>query len=664
MDNFARVGRLALRLRGTFVVAVTSALAVGVLWGGNISAIGPFLEIATSGKSPRAWVADRVEKTEATITAFSDEVRQLESATADDESTQRSRSGELSAKRVRLEAARDSLEYYRWIQPYVIRFLPDSAFQTLVLIVGLLVLGTIIKGLFLIAQSIAAHRLAQRATFDLRKQFFRRTLRMDLANLGVDANSDRISRFTYDMENLSAGLQTLFGKAIREPLKMAACLIGAGWICWRLLLISLVIAPLAAFLIRKLAKSLRRANRRAMEEMAQIYSRLNESLEGIKIVKAFTMERHERRRFHGSSKKYYFHAMRIALYDSLSRPMTELLGIFTIGLALLAGAHIVLNKETHLLGIRICNQPLSFSELVMFYGLLAGISDPARKLSEVFSRLQRAAAASDRIYQMMDRESRINDVPNPRPLVRHHRDLVFRDVSFSYAPGVPVLDKVNLRIERGETVALVGPNGCGKTTLANLIPRFFDPTTGSVELDGIDLRQVRRRDLRRQIGLVTQDTMLFDDTVLNNIRYGAPQATYEQVVAAAEQSHADRFIRGRLANGYQTMVGSRGGDLSGGQRQRIALARAILRDPAILILDEATSQIDLESEQVIHQVLKQFILDRTTVIITHRMSTLSLADRIVVMDSGSILDVGTHDQLVGRCTLYARLCDIQFKVIA
>jgi ATP-binding cassette subfamily B protein/subfamily B ATP-binding cassette protein MsbA len=262
---------------------------------------------------------------------------------------------------------------------------------------------------------------------------------------------------------------------------------------------------------------------------------------------------------------------------------------------------------------------------------------------------------------MYDREPAVRNPVRPKVVRRHGRDLVFDAVSFSYTTGHPVIDEINLRIPFGESLAIVGPNGCGKTTLANLIPRFFDPTSGAIQLDGIDVRDLRLRDLRRQIGIVTQEPLLFDDTVYNNIRYGAPGARRDDVLNAAKQAHAHRFIETRLENGYETMVGQLGGRISGGQRQRIALARAILRDPAILILDEATSQIDLESEQLIHKVLEQFKRDRTTILITHRLATLALADRILVMQSGRIADLGTHEQLLGRCDLYRRLHQIQFK---
>jgi ATP-binding cassette, subfamily B, bacterial MsbA len=227
-----------------------------------------------------------------------------------------------------------------------------------------------------------------------------------------------------------------------------------------------------------------------------------------------------------------------------------------------------------------------------------------------------------------------------------------------------VLDRVNLRIRCGETIAIVGPNGCGKTTLANLIPRFFDVGSGAVEIDGIDVRQARLRDLRRQIGIVTQEALLFDDTVYNNLRYGSPHATREQVIDAAKQAHAHRFVEQKLEHGYETVVGTGGTRLSGGQRQRIALARAILRDPPILILDEATSQIDLESEQLIHKALEHFVRNRTAILITHRLATLDLADRIVVMQSGRVQDFGSHGELMSRCELYRRLYQLQFREAA
>jgi ATP-binding cassette subfamily B protein/subfamily B ATP-binding cassette protein MsbA len=306
------------------------------------------------------------------------------------------------------------------------------------------------------------------------------------------------------------------------------------------------------------------------------------------------------------------------------------------------------------------SKPLSWPTLLIFYGLLVGTADPARKLSDVFSQLQAGIAAADRIYALVDREPNVRDPEHPRPMPRHSKDLVFDGVDFAYQPAHPVLHDIHLTIRFGETVAIVGPSGCGKSTLANLICRFADPTAGVIRLDGIPLPDVRIRELRSQIGLVTQEPLLFDDTVMNNIRYGSPGASDEAVIEAAKQAHAHRFIEEELPEGYQTVVGPLGGQLSGGQRQRIALARAILRNPALLILDEATSQVDLESERLIQTVMEQFIRGRTAVVITHRLGALVLADRIVVMQDGRILDAGAHNELIARCELYRRLYQIQF----
>lgn len=665
MNNFARALRLTLRHRWTFAASVVCALGVAVLWGGNISAIYPFIAVALEGKSLHEW-ADR------SVTLSNERITDLNATIARCDSELQAQAGDKEAKLVRersraehqLSAEQRALTRNEWLRDKIILpYLPNDAFQTVVIVAGLLVVSTLLKCVLLIINAILVSRIVQLAIFDLTKTFYRHTLRMDLAHFNAEGASDLMSRFTYDTECLANGLRELFGKFVREPLKMVACLAGAAWISWQLLLLSMLLAPLAAVSIGALSKALKRANRRAMEEMSTIYSTLDETLQGIKVVKAFTMERYERRRFHLNSKKFFQKSMRIARYDSLTRPLTEILGISTICVALLAGAYLGINQKTHLFGIKMSERPLTIEPLIVFFGLLAGASDPARKLSEVYSRIQRASAAADRIYQLIDRRPSVVDPVKPVPLGRHRRDLVFEGVQFQYATGNPVLHDIDLRIGFGETIAIVGPNGCGKTTLANLIPRFYDPVKGSVRIDGVDLRDARLSDIRSQIGLVTQETLLFDDTVYNNICYGSPHATPAQVKAAAQQAHA-QFIETKLADGYETVVGPRGSLLSGGQRQRIALARAILRDPSLLILDEATSQIDLESEQLIHKVLEQFIRNRTTVIITHRTATLALADRIVVMQAGRILDVGTHDELLRRSELYSRLYSVQFSEAA
>jgi ATP-binding cassette subfamily B protein/subfamily B ATP-binding cassette protein MsbA len=666
MGNFARSVRLALGYRWTMAASTVCALIVATLWGGNISVLLPLVEVVANNQSLSQRVDDAIVESQRSAQQHAAAARQLEerlaAAPQSDDAAATRREVDLAV--ARQAAAERDLKRLELLKPWIDAYLPKDPFQTLVLIVALLLVATIIKDTFLTTNSFLVNRLAHLSTFDLRKDFYRRTLRMDLGTFTESGTSDLLSRFTHDVDQVAVGIQTLFGRAVLEPLKMVACLVLAAYICWQLLLLSLIVAPLAGLLIVFLSRTLKRANRKALEEMSSLYAILVETFSAIKVVKAFTMERHERKRFHGTSKKCYRKAMRIALFDGLINPVTEVMGISTICLATLFGAYLVMNRETHLLGIRMCSRPLALSELLLFYGMLAGVSDPARRLTEVFNKLQRAAAAADRVYQLLDREPNVCDPPRPRSLPRHHRELVFDKVSFGYTRQQNVLEDIDLRIPFGETIAIVGPNGCGKSTLVNLIPRFFDPVSGSVRLDGVPLDALRLRDLRSQIGLVTQETLLFDDTVLANIRYGCPHATREQVIEAARQAHAHKFIEQKLENGYQTVVGQGGGRLSGGQRQRIALARAILRNPALLILDEATSQIDLESEQLIHKVLEQFIRHRTTVIVTHRLATLALADRIVVMSSGRIADLGTHDQLLARCDVYRRLHQLQFKETA
>lgn len=661
MSSFGRALRLALRYRWTFAGSVITALVVGCLWGGNITALYPFVVICGRNQSLQAWVAEEIQKSEGAIqglTAAVDESRRAVDA-ADPRTLSRAEA-RLAQAEARLEAERTTLRRYQMLRPWIEAYLPREPFRTLLVFLALVLLGTLIKDLFLVANSVLVARLANLGGFELQRLFFARTLRLDVATFSNEGTSDLMSRFTNDMQALVNGMSILFGKLVREPLKMLACLVGAALICWRLLILSLVIAPLAALLIRALGRTLKRANRRAMEEMAQLYNTLAETFQGIKIVKAFTMERQERRRFQRVCKKYLQKSMRIAGWDALSKPILEVMGMLIICLAMLAGAYLVLQGQTHLLGIRMSSRPLTIEALLVFFGLLAGAADPARKLSDVFTQLQAGAAAAERIFALLDREPQVRDPAHPRPLGRHHLSLEFRQVSFAYQPGHFVLRDINLTIRFGETLGIVGPSGCGKSTLANLIARFADPTQGTILLDGVPLGEVRLRDLRAQIGLVTQEPLLFDDTVLNNIRYGAPWASEEEVIEAARQAHAHRFIENELPEGYRSVVGPMGSLLSGGQRQRIALARAILRNPSILILDEATSQVDLESENLIQRVLERFVRGRTTVIISHRLGALALADRIAVMQDGRITDVGTHHELLARCDFYRRLYEIQF----
>ncbi len=655
MNNFRRVIAISFRHRFTVAASLFCSLAVAVLWGGNITAIYPIVDVIMNNKSIPQYLDERRAAALARIAELEPQVAAAGQAGA----TLELKENEDELSRKRQELAR----YERW-NPTAHRYLPTTAFRTLVWVCLGLLVGTLLKSFFRISGMYYTGRICNLVTLELRKELYRRTLRLDLATFRGTTTGDLTNRFTSDVNTAANGVQNVFGMVICEPMKIVVCLAGAAWVSWQLLLITMVSAPLAGYAVSRLARSLKRANRRAMEDMSSVYDRLDETFASMKVIKAFTREQRERSRFHRTSKQYYSRSMRIALYSSLVSPVTEISGIAIIVAAILCGGYLVLNQQTHLFGIRVSDEPLTHGWLTLFYCFLGGASDPVRRITAIFNTLQQGSAAADRIYEVLDREPKILDPPAPRALPALLGPIEFRGVSFAYKPEEPVLDGVSLRVEPGETIAIVGPNGCGKTTLVNMLPRFYDPLAGSVTVSGIDVREVRRRDLRDRIGVVTQETLLFDDTVAENIRYGRAEATRAEIIEAAERAHAHRFIADVLSDGYETRVGQGGNRLSGGQRQRIALARAILRDPEILILDEATSQIDVESERLIHDVLEEFTRGRTAFIITHRPSTLELADRIVVMDRGRIIDAGTFAELARRCELFRRLAHVELREAA
>lgn len=657
MKQFGRALRLAGRRPGTVAACWATSLLVAVLWATNLAAIWPVVDAVMQGDSVPGWLEREVAEGEALAAGLRAERLaagrrmalagpETAAALAQKIADLRTREGLQGAKNRRVADA----------VPVAREWLPDTPFETLGCVCAFVLVGTLVKNVFRVANALAVARLGCLVAFDIRKEYFRHLLRLDLGEFSDRGRGDLMARCTNDINCVGGGVQTVFGQAMLEPLKMLTCVIGAAWFSWRLLLLVMIVTPVAALLIRWLGKSLKRANRRAMEELSGVYETLAETLGSVRLIRSFCRESAERSRFHKGLKQLYARQMKIALYDSLSSPLTENVGVAMVILAAVSGGYLVLNQQTHLLGVPISDTPLTHGQMTAFFAMLAGMGDPARRLSGVFNVVQSAIAASDRVYDVLDREPAITDPPSPKPIPAAWRTLRFDNVSFQYHTDQLALEGIDLSIERGETVAIVGPNGCGKSTLLSLPPRLYDPSEGAVLLGEVDLREASLRDVRGRIGIVSQQAILMADTVAENIAYGRPGATRDEVIEAARRAHAHGFITERLPQGYETPVGAGGGRLSGGQRQRIALARAILRDPEILILDEATSQIDLESEHLIHRALADFTRGRTTLLITHRPSTLTLADRVVVMHHGRIVDVGTADELEGRCDLFRRLC--------
>lgn len=659
---------MAMKYRWSLVLSVLCSLGVAVMWGANIGAVYPFVEVVLAGKSMHEWIDGRIETSTDKLESLEQQRKTLEQnleSLQHSDPNDASQIAKLHTKIAKLtnekSGVQAQIDWSLWAQPYIHSWLPSGPFQTLVMMVVFLLAGTIVKGALLVANMVLVARVGQRTILDLQNLFFRRTLDLDLATLGTSGTGDLVGRIRGETTAIGNAVMTLYGKLLREPLKMIACLTGAAMVNWRLLLLSVIITPFASYIMIRLARSTKKANRRSMEESAKLMNRLFQALTYIKVVKAFTMETSERARFRYTAREVYKRGMKIAFYGALARLNNEVLGIGIICLSLLAGGWLVLREETELLGITMADTAMTAGQLLTFYAFLIGAADPIRKMGDVYNLMQTGVVAADRVFPMLDRESRVPQPANPKPTPKQAATLEFRNVRFRYPSGPEVLKGISFKLEPGTSLAIVGANGCGKSTLVNLLPRFYDPSEGEITLNGIDVREFRLKDLRRHVGYVTQQTMVFDDTILENIRYGNPNRTDEEAMEAAKRAHAHTFITTQLDEGYQTPMGEHGGRLSGGQRQRIALARAILRNPQLLILDEATSQIDPESEMAIHKALADFIRGRTTIMITHRLSTLDLADKILVMESGQIVDLGTHDELMRRCEAYRRLRQTELR---
>ena len=660
--------------RRKFLLSCLFGVLVSLLWGANLTIVYPIMQVLLKEKTLQTFVAEDLAEIRESLRGESAEIEKAESQVADFKTrlspAQLSESGEFEHARHALvlhqaEVSRLQLseKWMLWAEQIVqAPWFPQSVFRTFIFIIMVVVTSTFIKGLFMYLQDVLVGECSESAVADVRKELFRKMLSLDYQTFSHEGTAGLMSRFTHDTEQLSFGLSTIGGRFVREPLKCLACALIAFWCNWRLTLLSILVAPLMGVVLALLSTSLKRASRRMLESMTKIYRILEESFEGIKVVIAFGTSKKHQQMYESEYQNYFKKAVRVVRVDALVKPTMELLGIMSLFVALLPGAYLVLRHKTSIYGIKLAEQPMSVESLGMLYALLAGMLDPLRKMNVSMSGLRRSVTAFERILELFDTTPKVSDTADGVPLPRHSSSIEFRDVTFQYAPRGqselrgPVLDHFSLKIKAGEVVALVGQNGCGKSTLVQLLPRFFDPQSGQILIDGTPIVNARIPDLRSQIGLVTQETILFDMTLRENITYGTTGVDQARLDIAAAKAHLGPILQ-QLPKGYDTQLGDKGRSLSGGQRQRVALARAILRDPSILILDEATSATDAESEGMIHQTLKEFVVGRTVLLITHTMSQslLDLVTRVVVVDQGRVVADGSHNQLLATNSIYQRL---------
>ena len=537
--------------------------------------------------------------------------------------------------------------------PWIIKDMIDKVLaQKDMLMLNVIAVGIVVvfffRGIFFYGQSYLVSFVGQRVIIDLRDVLYQKFQRMPLAYYDRQQTGEIMSYITNDVASLQNAIVDNLIEMVTEGSILIGSIVLMVYLDWKLSLLTLVTIPMVGQAMKVFGRKLKTSGTLIQERLADITALLQESISSVRVVKSFVREGYEIERFHNQNELNFQAAMKNVQLMSLLTPTVEFLAALAVTFIVWFGGYEVVNGE------------ITAGSLIAFLTYAVNLANPVKRISRVYGNLQKAMAAADRVFDVLDLPEQITNKKDAIALPKIEGRVAINEVCFEYKKGVPALVDVSLQVEPGQMIAFVGPSGGGKSTIANLIPRFYDVTAGSIEIDGHDVRDVTMESLREQIGIVPQETMLFSTTILENIRYGRLDATDEEVVAAAKAANANEFIL-ELPHGYTTTIGERGLNLSGGQRQRIAIARAILKNPRVLILDEATSALDTESEKIVQAALDKLMVGRTSFVIAHRLSTIFNADQILVVENGHIREHGTHAELLARGGLYSNLYNIQFN---